>query len=220
MARPPRSSTSATRPRSSGSPRASSRRSVVPRPLRGFAAQAGQFSAIPTERSEWRDPINFRSSPHHPFPSRRDWTWMPRFARRLRRDDHEIDPSLPLSLIAASRSNLGATRNLRCRSDFVRRAPAGECPKSAWRLRRLRTPSARCLFRASAAARDPPQSGARKRTPSHDLSRPSRRSPSLQRPPTVAVVTRIRAGVFFAISSVGRNDGVLIESDRSSASPQ
>jgi hypothetical protein len=46
-------------------------------------------------------PENDGAHPLRPFSSRRFRTWMPRFARRLRRDDHEIYPSSPLSLIAA-----------------------------------------------------------------------------------------------------------------------
>jgi hypothetical protein len=185
MARPPRSSTSATRSRSS---ELQEQALVAPptSPAPRLRRAGGPSPRHPEQRSESRDPYFKGGTQSHtlfclaPIPD----LW-PRFPPCARRYDREISPSLLQSEKRSQRPILGATRNLRYRSDFVGGAPCGGCPKSAGRLRRPRAAPARSRFRASATAHDPAQSGVRERRPSHAVSRSSRRSPSLQRPPTV-----------------------------------
>ena len=75
-----------------------------------------------------------------------------------------------------ARANSSRSRNLRFTP-----IPRGLVQPVTPEVGAAASPPLPLLLRASAAARDTPQSGARKRAPSHDVSRPSRRGPPQQR---------------------------------------
>ncbi len=148
MAHPLRSPIAATRPRSSGSPRASSRRpsdlvrctpSARGRPLLCHPERANGVS-------ESKDPLNLGGCPSTLFP-RADPG--PGCRASLIGIVGMITRSIPPRLCRSSRPQVQSRRNTKSPlgSDFVRRVHAGEGPKSAGRLRRPRTSSARCRFR-------------------------------------------------------------------------
>jgi len=118
-----------------------------------------------------------KAAPPPCIGSRRSRTSGRVFLPPLDRDDHEIWSLLaPVGEThpeAQTRRDRGISASLRFRG--ARSRPVTPEVGAA------ASPPMALPLRASAAARDTPQSGARKRAPSHDVSRPSRRGPPQQR---------------------------------------
>jgi len=127
-ARRPRSPTAATRPRPPTPPKASSRRSHRPRPLRAFGALAGCIRA-------WPHPPSFMGS-------RRFRTSGRVFLPPLGRYGRTAYPSSLQSEERTQRPKLVAIAESPLRSDSVGPGSFLERPRSAWRLRRPR----RCCY--------------------------------------------------------------------------
>jgi len=162
-ARRPRSATAAARPRSPRPPSASARRSRSTSPATRLRRAGGLHSGKAAPPSLYGIA---------PIPDL--WPRFPPSARSVRSRD--------LSLLAP----VGETHP-EAQSRRDRETSAALRFRGAWfgpvtpEVGAAASPPLALPLRASAAARDTPQSGGRKRPPAHDVSRPSRRGPPQQR---------------------------------------